>query len=355
MEEGAEGPQDIVVLTDAQIATVGIQTAPVSRRNLSEAIQASGTLRLSPQARADVTSLVSGAVRRILVKEGQRVSAGQTLALVENTGIVSLQKDYLIAVRQAELSATALEREKGLRAQGAGVEKNLQQAEAEFRMAESTAQGIRQQLRQLGLSADAAAAGQFSETAPVRSPISGVIGEIFISTGSWLGDGTVLMKVYDNRALHADLNVFEANIARIFPGQKVVMQLSDQSRTPLNGVVSFITAAMDTESKSATVHVDLEPAGNVTLLPNMFVSASILCGEELCDAVPDEAVIQKAGRSHVFVHEGDNHFRKVEVVTGTRQQGYTGIRFVDPAHAAKDVVTAKAQYLESMLADHGEE
>ena len=348
---GAEG--DVVMLTSEQIAMVGITAGPVQERSMGEAILTSGALRLSPQARAEVTSLVCGSAKKILVKEGQTVKAGQTLSLVENTEMVSLQKDYLLSVRQAELSAAALQRERLLREKGAGVEKDLSEAEARFRMDESTAQGLRQQLLQLGLSPEDAARGDFSLTVPVKAPISGVVGEVFISMGSYLGEGTVLMNLYDNKALHADLNVFEGDIARIAPGQKVSLRLSDSGRTSLEGEVSFITAALDPQSKSATVHVDLRgvPSG-ATLLPNMFVSAAIQCGERLCDAVPDEALVMKAGRSYVFVQEGEGRFRKVEVVPLSQQLGYTGISFLDPSARGKSVVTAKAFYLESVLADH---
>ena len=108
-EYSEESIEDIVELTPAQMSAVGITVGPVERRTLSETVQTSGSLKLSPQSQAEVTSLVNGKVRRILAKQGQSVRAGETLALVENTEIVSLQKDYLIATRQAELSASAFE------------------------------------------------------------------------------------------------------------------------------------------------------------------------------------------------------------------------------------------------------
>ena len=356
VEDVSGAESDVVVLSGEQISMVGITAGPVEQRSMGEAILTSGALRLSPQARAEVTSLVRGSVKKILVKEGQTVHAGQTLSLVENTEIVSLQKEYLLSVRQAELSEAELQRERVLREKGAGVGKNLSEAEARSRMDESTSQGLRQQLLQLGLSPEDAARGDFSITVPVKAPIGGVVGEMFISMGSYLAEGSVLMNIYDNKALHADLNVFEGDISRIMPGQKVSLRLSDSGRTSLEGEVSFITAALDPQSKSATVHVDLRGVPNETMLfPNMFVSAAIQCGERLCNAVPDEALVMKAGRSYVFIQEGEGRFRKVEVVPLSQQLGYTGISFLDPSAQGKSVVTTKAFYLESVLADHGEE
>ena len=345
----------VVELTDRQIQTIGIKLGHVEQRQLSGTINATGTLRLSPQDRADVTSLVPGITKRILVKEGQTVRQGQTLALVENTEIVALQKDYLVASRQLSLAQQALQRQQDIHAQGAGIEKNLQQAQAELDIASATEKGLRLQLQQLGISPRQVAQGQFSNAAPVPSPISGVVGEILVAMGSYLDSQTILMKVYDNKALHADLHVFESDIASIHIGQKVSLLLADHSSTRLTGAVSFLTAALDNESKSASVHVRLEPTQGAKLLPNMFVSAAIHCDEQTCDAVPDEAIVMSANRHYVFVSIGDHRFRKHEVITGLSQQGYTQITFLEQPSPIPSIVTSKAFYLESMLADHGEE
>ena len=354
-EEKESHEENVVELTDQQLKTIGVNLGHVEQRQLSGTLNATGTLKLSPQDRAEVTSLVAGVTKRILVKEGQAVRQGETVALVENTEIVALQKDYLVASRQLSLAQQALQRQQDIHAQGAGVGKNLQQAKAELDMASATEKGLRLQLEQLGISSRQVAQGHFSNAAPVRSPISGVVGEILVSTGSYLDSETVLMKVYDNKALHADLNVFESDIAGVHIGQKVTLQLPDHTSTVLTGVVSFVTAALDNESKSASVHVKLDRAEGVKLLPNMFVSAAIHCDEQTCDAVPDEAIVMSANRKFVFVSLGSNRFRKQEVVTGLSQQGYTQITFVDGASPSAKIVTAKAFYLESMLADHGEE
>ena len=151
-EEKESHEENVVELTEQQLNTIGIRVGKIEQRQLSGTINATGTLRLSPQDRAEVTSLVAGITKHILVKEGQTVRQGQTLALVENTEIVALQKDYLVASRQLSLAQQALQRQQDIHAQGAGVGKNLQQARAEFDMASVTEQGLRLQLEQLGIS-----------------------------------------------------------------------------------------------------------------------------------------------------------------------------------------------------------
>ena len=158
-EEKESHEENVVELTEQQLNTIGVKLGHVEQRQLSGSIKATGTLKLSPQDRAEVTSLVAGITKRILVKEGQTVRQGQTLALVENTEIVALQKDYLVASRQLSLAQQALQRQQTINAQGAGVGKNLQQAKAELDMASVTEQGLRIQLEQLGISSRQVAQG----------------------------------------------------------------------------------------------------------------------------------------------------------------------------------------------------
>lgn len=355
-----DSTQEAIVLTQEQISTVGITIGKIERRQLSGNIQATGTLKLSPQNRAEVSSLVTGITKKILVTEGDQVRAGQPLAMVENTDIVAMQKDYLVASQQLLLANQAYARQQSMKTQGAGVERNLQQSKSELDIARATEQGLRQQLKQLGINPAQVSKGKFTQCVPVRSPISGIVGEILISTGSYLNNDTKLMNVYNNKALHADINIFESNIASIKLGQPVDLQLSDKSAPRLRGKVSFITESMDENTKSTSVHVTIDSQRGVTLLPNMFVSASVHCNNQECDAVPDDAIVTIANRNYVFICLDNGkaskvRFRQAEVICGISQQGYTQVTFVDKQPADAMIVISKAFYLQSMVADHGEE
>ena len=61
---------------------------------------------------------------------------GQIVALVENTDVVSLQREYYSASKECELALADLERQKLLNRTGAGVKKNAQQAAKEYHVAQ---------------------------------------------------------------------------------------------------------------------------------------------------------------------------------------------------------------------------
>ncbi len=347
---------DTVVLTDRQIETVGISLGQVTQRRLDNLVRVNGRLELNPQDKAEVASLVGGIIRKITVTEGQQVSAGQVVALLENTDIVTLQKDALIAGKEAALALAEKNRQELLAEQGAGVEKTRQQAEVEYEVANARLQGLRRQLEQLGLDPQQAEHGHISNTIPVKSPIQGTVGRINVSTGSYVDIQTPMMYVANTRAVYCDLDVFDKDIESVQVGQTVDLRHSSLSRSDLQGTVTQINATLDPETRSLSVHVRLDGQDQHTLVPGMYVNGVIHTGSQLCDAVPSEAVVSSEGHDYIFVKAGDNTFVRTEVVTGAEELGYIQITTIgDDLADEAEVVVKGAYYISSMLGDHGEE
>ena len=101
-------------------------------RALDATLKVTGALVLRPQSQGEVASLMGGIVRSLLVKDGQSVRRGQVMAMIENTDVVSLQREYYSAYKESEMARLELERQRQLSSKGAGVGKNLQQAEKNF-------------------------------------------------------------------------------------------------------------------------------------------------------------------------------------------------------------------------------
>lgn len=135
-----------VEVTEAQLNTVGIKLGKIEKRELANIIRVNGEMNLAPQKKAEVTSLIGGIIRQILVNEGSNVSKGQTVAYLENTAIVELQKNYLTSKKEAFVAEQEYNRQKELAEQGAGVQKVLQQASANYEISKAQLTGLEKQL-----------------------------------------------------------------------------------------------------------------------------------------------------------------------------------------------------------------
>ena len=362
-QEVEEEKHEELVLTQTQINTVGIALGHVEDKELGGAIKANGELRLNPQDKADVTPIVGGIVRQICVVEGQKVRAGQTVAYIENTEIVEVQKNYLVAVKETEVAKQEMQRQKSLAAQGAGVQKTLQQATAEYEISNARLTGLLHQLRQMGISPKQVSDGKIVTRIPVCASLSGVVGKVFVSTGSYVDATAPLMQIADNTAVYASLNVFERNISQVEVGQNVDLVVTNSPGMHLKGGVQQINRSFDADMKAVAVHVRIVGKESANLIAGMYVSGSIKTGQKKVKALPDNAIVRAEGRKFVFVldetmtegGEKSFRFRRAEVVTGVSELGYTQVDFVTPADADATVVTDNAFYLASMAADHGEE
>ena len=238
-------------------------------------VRVTGTLALDPQNKAEVSPIASGVVRRITTREGIRVRRGQVVAYIENTQIVELQRQYLTAVNELSAAKTELARQQALMKQDAGVLKTLQQAESTYAIANAQVVGIGRQLSQLGVNPPSISAGKLTTLIPVTSPISGIVGKIKISMGSFVDISTSLMTVVNNVNLHCDLKVFEKDLPKVRIGQMVKLTLTNAPEVTFCAKIYDINSVFDNDSKSVTVHARIIDHPATKLLPDMFINGVI--------------------------------------------------------------------------------
>ena len=238
-------------------------------------VRVTGTLALDPQNRAEVSPIASGVVRCITTREGIRVRRGQVVAYIENTQIVELQRQYLTAVNELSAAKTELARQQALMKQDAGVLKTWQQAESTYAIANAQVVGIGRQLSQLGVNPPSISAGKLTTLIPVTSPISGIVGKIKISMGSFVDISTSLMTVVNNVNLHCDLKMFEKDLSKVRIGQMVKLTLTNAPEVTFCAKIYDINSVFDNDSKSVTVHARIIDHPATKLLPDMFINGVI--------------------------------------------------------------------------------
>lgn len=359
-EEGLE-------LSEAQIKAVGILIGDLERKNLTAVVKASGVLAVPPQNAAQVNVLSGGIIRKINVIEGQRVSKGEVLVTIENQELLQLQQEYLTAKGGFSYVEAEYSRQQQLKAANAGTGKAQQLAEANYNAERAKIKALEQQLKQYGISLSRLAAGNLSTQVPVLAPINGTIGKINAETGSYAQPGVSIMDIVDNSKIHADLLVFEKDLANIKVGQQVDFQLTNQKNEPIAGVIYGINKSFENDSKGVVVHTVIQKPG-ANLIPGMYVTGLIAVGTQLSDAVPVDALVRSAGREYIFIvldeeehrhdevesgkHQEENagksvHFKKVEVRAGVTQLGYTAITSLEQLPAGVKLVKKGAFYLQS--------
>lgn len=359
-EEHEEVDFEHIPLSVKQVNAVDLKMGEVEERELDATIKVSGALVLRAQNMGEVTSLMGGIVKNILVKDGQHVSKGQVVATVENTEVVSLQREYFSASKEGQLAKMELDRQKTLAQNGGGIKKNLQQAEKQYQVAQANLLGIGRQLAQMGISPAAIAQGKFTTVFPLRAPISGTVSQMTASVGSFADMQTPLMKIRNNGAVECDLNVFEKDINKVKTGDRVLLSLTNQPGVKVSGHVYGMNQYFNDGTKSVAVHVKLDATRNVHLFDGMYVSGQIATGRQECVALPSKAIVKVDGKDYIFAvnkphKKGEYCFSRHEISTGVSQNGYTEVSLCKHIQKGRKIVTDNAFYLASLTGEHGEE
>lgn len=350
-----------IPLSEKQVKAVDLKMGEAQEREMDAMLHANGSLVLRAQDMGNVSSLMGGIVKNVYVKEGQMVSRGQVVATIENTDVVTLQREYYTAYKESEMARLELDRQKTLASAGAGIKKTLQMSEKNYKVAQANLLGTGRQLQQMGISTKEVAKGKFTTVFPLRAPISGTVSDMQASLGSYADMQTPLMKIRNNHAVECDLNVFEKDIAKVKVGDQVLVSLTNQPGVNVSGRVYGMNQYLNKGTKSVAVHVKLAAKRGAKLFEGMYVSGQIATGRQLCMTLPDKAIVSADGKQYVFAlnqqHSkgGTYSFSRHEVTTGVSNNGYTEVALCKHLKKGQKIVTDNAFYLASLTGDHGEE
>lgn len=350
-----------IPLSEKQVKAVDLKMGEAQEREMDAMLHVNGSLVLRAQDMGNVSSLMGGIVKNVYVKEGQMVSRGQVVATIENTDVVTLQREYYTAYKESEMARLELDRQKTLASAGAGIKKTLQMSEKNYKVALANLLGTGRQLQQMGISTKEVAKGKFTTVFPLRAPISGTVSDMQASLGSYADMQTPLMKIRNNHAMECDLNVFEKDIAKVKVGDQVLVSLTNQPGVNVSGRVYGMNQYLNKGTKSVAVHVKLDAKRGAKLFEGMYVSGQIATGRQLCMTLPDKAIVSADGKQYVFAlnqqHSkgGTYSFSRHEVTTGVSNNGYTEVALCKHLKKGQKIVTDNAFYLASLTGDHGEE
>ena len=362
-----------VALTKTQFETVGIETGSIEMKNLNTIIKANGYTTVPPQNMANVSTLIGGVVKEIYVLEGTYVAKGKTLATLQNLQVAEMQEDYNSAVANIEYLQLEYNRQKTLSEEDVNPRKVFQEVKAKLAVERARAQAAKNKLQAINVSLSGN-----SSLIPIIAPISGYVGKIGITKGTFADTGISLFEVIDNTQMHLDLNVFEKDLGKISIGQEVDFVLTNQSNKVIKGKIFGINKSFSNESKSVAVHVKINESDTKDLISGMYVAANINITNQTVQALPKDAVVRNGDKYYIYIQEehveetpkgkkeahdhkeGESHdheeetaenehdevhFKAIEVVPGTTDLGYTEIKLVEEIPANAKIVVKGAFYL----------
>ena len=342
-KEEHENP-DEATLTAEQLKTIGIEFGKIEQKQLTASLKTNGVLKVPNQNKAGINSVYSGIIRSLLVQPGNIVSKGQMIASIANPEFIQVQGDYLGINSRIVLAEQEYSRQKELNAGNAGALKNLQAAEAELKALRTRRSSLQQQIQLMGINPASLSNGKLVSVLSVRSPISGVVSNVHVKMGSYVDVTTVIAEVVDNSQLHLDLFVYEKDLPKLKNKQTIHFTVTNNPGKEYDAEIFSLGSSFENESKAVSVHAMVK--GDKTgLIDGMNITANISLDKATLPAIPTEAIINFQGQDYIFIVDrvdtktNTTHFRRIPVVKGTSDVGYSEITLLKEIPAGAKVVT----------------
>jgi len=313
---------------------------------------------VTARRQATVSSKFTGRVTEVLIEEGMEVEEGQVLARLDDSNLqpaLALAEAQLLSTQRgaAETDALLTEARLNFERMQRLVEQKLA-SEAELDRARALARSLEAQSARKQADIEVAARQvdiyrQQVEDSIIRAPFTGIVvaknaqpGEMIspVSAGGGFtrtGIGTIV----DMSSLEIEIDVNEAYINRVAPGQAVVATLDAYPEWKIPCHVIAIIPTADRQRATVEVRVGFDRLDS-RILPDMGVKVAFQESTDDPDAdtvprglaLPVAAIRQEQGRDYVFVVRAGRVERRA-VALGERRNGE---RWVSSGLAPGEVV-----------------
>lgn len=320
-------PVKEAMLSQQQYDALSMKIDTLGTRLMTGFVEANGELEVPPQNEATVTPVIGGNVANIRVIEGEKVKKGSVLASIEHPDIIKIQTDFINAVNQLNFQEKDFQRQQKLYNAGVGSGETFQRAEAAYTSMKGQVSGLEAQLIQLNVNPEAVKNGNIQRQIAILSPIEGAVLEVNVKTGQFVQAQTNMFEIINTHHIHAELLVFEKDVAKLEVGQKIYLTVESLPGKELTAAVLSISKNFERDSKTLHVHAEIENQ-HENLVPGMYVRARIAVDDNRSIALPESALAKDGDKFFVFTaeEEGDAwSFKPVEVIPGTEENGWVEI------------------------------
>lgn len=350
-EDEAERHEDLpskVRLPPEVVRAAGIETAPAVLDHLPAVVDLTGEIAADPDRSAQLAARIPGRIVDVRVKEGDRVKAGQVVAVLESPELARA-RGTLAAVaaraRSARLNAGRLQ-SLGAKALAAGQE--VAAAEADAAALDAEVAAARQTLAALGQPEELAAAR--GARATIRSPLAGFVLSRDAVQGQSVEAAHVIAVIGDLDQVYFLGRLFEKDLARVKVGAGVEIRLNAYPAEVFEATIETIGRQIDPAARTVTARILVRNHGDLVKV-GLFGAARVVTGPTDRPVkhvvVPLGAVMRVAERDVVFVRQPDDDFELHPVTTGRTAGGR--VEILSGLRAGEQVVVEGAFTLKSVI------
>lgn len=333
---GSEAPptkdSKAFTLSDTMLARIGLDTVRLSP--VENTVELNARITPDDGRLANVYPIVGGQVIEVNVELGDRVTKGQTLAIIRSSQVAGLERKLIDARSDMEVAEKNLTTKQDLFNSQLLSERKLVEARYELEKAKAKLKGVEEIF----------SIYQFKDGSQyvVKAPIGG-----YVIDKAVVRDETLPEERTDAIFTIAELDrvwvlaeVYESDIARVKEGMAAEVTTLSYPGKVFTGKVDKILNMLDPRTRTMRIRITL-PNPGVLLKPEMIAHVRLVYQEDRqLPALPAAAVINDNDRDHVMVFR-DRMNIETRRITVAHTTG--GTSWVSGGLADGEVVVSKEQ------------
>lgn len=315
---GGSVSSSVIVEKETQFL-FNIRTQKIESGDFSQSTQVLGTVVPSPQGKAVIQSPQTGKIISLKVSVGQRVSAGQVLAVIEQQLDAGTQIDILSRRNsvEAEYEAAKAQYERLKAIEDIAAKKDVTEAKARYETA----------LKNKQLFYDNAGRSTSStKMVNLTAPINGVIGTFNYAIGAVINAGETLFDITNLEKVMVEAQVFATDAEQLKYVDKFTASSNKQEDTSQYRLKLVSTAQMvnDNNQSQKVIFEMINPKSRFILGENIIVNIfSKNMSRQVM--VPEDAIAEINGKPVVFIKDMAEQFSISYIHKGTYNGKYTTI------------------------------
>lgn len=293
----------MVETPEAEEVSTAVRTAKVDYGPIEAVLQLNAKVACDEKRLRQLYVPCTGKVSGVTVEVGDRVTAGQCLALVSSEEAAACQKERTDVASALRVAQRQLQSAESLYANGMLSEREWKEANEEVMRLEAEVQRLQTVAAIKGYQGDAQAV--------LRSPISGYVMAKNISNDRHVDDAAndvPAFEIADIREVWVIADVYENDIAKVAEGAAVKVTTLAWPDLVFEGKIEKKFNRIDPESKTMKVRIGLpNPEGR--LLPGSFACVQVDVAPNHTSAlkIPAASLVFEQGRHAVVVQRSEGY------------------------------------------------
>jgi cobalt-zinc-cadmium efflux system membrane fusion protein len=288
-----------VCISDSLSKMITIDTAKTT--TMKDELSLSGEVSSDDNNVVKVFPFSSGQVISVKVSLGDKVSQGQTLAIMRSADVAGSYTDLSSTQSDVSVAKRQLDQAENLYKNGISSQRDLTEAQENYNKAMAANRKVKQQLSING-------GGNTSENGMlvIKAPQSGYIIEKNITSGSFIrqDNNGNMFTISNMKDVWIWANVFESDISKVKTGYTAKVTTIAYPGKVFTGKVNEISSVLDPDNKVMKIKIAL-PNPNMLLKPQMFTNVTITNNEnQQSVSVPAKAIVFDSSKNYVVVYNG---------------------------------------------------